>query len=149
MRAKSVWSASLLAVTMMRRQIVMAAAVVLLAAGSVAAGQASSVDAGDASAFMGTWVLTMETPRGSNEQTVVVRDEDGKVAARLEGGRGGAIDITDVAKDAESLVLTFARNVQGNDVSIVLTLSLDGDTMNATQDINDGMFSMTGSGKKQ
>ena len=54
-----------------------------------------------------------------------------------------------MAKDAESLVLTFARNVQGNDVSIVLTLSLDGDTMNATQDINDGMFSMTGSGKKQ
>ena len=134
---------------MMRRQILMAAAVVLLAAGLVTAGQASSVDASEASAFMGTWVLTMETPRGTNEQTVAVRDEGGKVAARLEGGRGGAIDITDVAKDGDSLVLSFGRNFQGNDIDVVLTLSLDGDTMHATQDINDGMFSMTGSGKKQ
>jgi hypothetical protein len=89
----------------------------------------------------------METPRGNNEQTVAVRDEGGNVAARLEDGRGGSIDVTDVAKDGESLVLSFSRNFQGND--IVLTLSLDGDTMHATQDINDGMFSMTGSGSKR
>ena len=71
----------------------MAAAVLglVLASGPIAAGQGSSLDAAEASAFMGTWVLTMETPRGSNEQTVAVRDEGGKVAARLEGGRAGQL----------------------------------------------------------
>lgn len=98
---------------------------------------------------MGTWVLTMETPRGTNEQTVMLSDEGGKVAAQLEGARGGSIDITDVVKDADSLVLSFNRNMRGNDIDFVLTLSLEGDTMHASQDVNDGMFSMTGSGTKQ
>ena len=97
---------------------------------------------------MGTWVLSIETPRGTNEQTVTIRDASGTVAARLEGA-GGSIDVTDVTKDADSLVLNFSRNMRGNDIDIVLTLSLDGDTMHASQDVNDGMFSMTGSGTKQ
>ena len=98
---------------------------------------------------MGTWVLAMETPRGTNEQTVTISDESGKVATQLEGARGGSITVTDVAKDADSLVLSFSRSLQGNDIDIVLTLTLEGDTMHASQDVNDGMFSMTGSGTKQ
>ena len=122
---------------------------VMLMASPVVTGQASSLDSSEASAFMGTWVLTMETPRGANEQTVVIRDEGGKVAATLGGGRGGQIDISDIARDGESLVLAFERNFQGNAIDIVLTLSLDGEVINATQDIAGGQFSMTGSGKRQ
>ncbi|MDG2040032.1 MAG: hypothetical protein P8J30_06070 [Ilumatobacter sp.] len=134
-----------------KRQYGMAAALlgVMLAVGPVAAGQASSLDASEAGAFMGTWVLTMETPRGTNEQTVTISDESGKVSTQLEGARGGSITVTDVAKDADSLVVSFSRNLQGNDIDIVLTLTLEGDTMHASQDVNDGMFSMTGSGTKQ
>lgn len=122
---------------------------VMLMASPVVTGQASSLDSSEASAFMGTWVLTMETPRGANEQTVVIRDEGGKVAATLGGGRGGQIDISDIARDGESLVLAFERNFQGNAIDVVLTLSLDGEVINATQDIAGGQFSMTGSGKRQ
>ena len=122
---------------------------VMLMASPVVTGQASPLDSSEASAFMGTWVLTMETPRGANEQTVVIRDEGGKVAATLGGGRGGQIDISDIARDGESLVLAFERNFQGNAIDIVLTLSLDGEVINATQDIAGGQFSMTGSGKRQ
>ena len=122
---------------------------VMLMVSPVVTGQASSLDSSEASAFMGTWVLTMETPRGANEQTVVIRDEGGKVAATLGGGRGGQIDISDIARDGESLVLAFERNFQGNAIDIVLTLSLDGEVINATQDIAGGQFSMTGSGKRQ
>ena len=122
---------------------------VMLMASPVVTGQASPLDSSEASAFMGTWVLTMETPRGANEQTVVIRDEGGKVAATLGGGRGGQIDISDIARDGESLVLAFERNFQGNAIDVVLTLSLDGEVINATQDIAGGQFSMTGSGKRQ
>ena len=136
----------------MTRQYVWTAATVLgvlLLGGPTAAGQASMLDAAEASAFIGTWVSTMETPRGTNEQNVTIRDEGGKVAARVEGGRGGAIDITDISKDEDSLVLTFERNFQGNAIDIVMTLTLDGDMINATQDIAGGQFTMSGSGKKQ
>ena len=122
---------------------------VMLMASPVVTGQASPLDSSEASAFMGTWVLTMETPRGANEQTVVIRDEGGKVAATLGGGRGGQIDISDIARDGESLVLAFEREFQGNAIDVVLTLSLDGEVINAIQDIAGGQFSMTGSGKRQ
>ena len=64
---------------MTRQQLWTAATVlgVLLLAGPTAAGQASMLDASEASAFMGTWVITMETPRGTNEQKVSIRDEGG------------------------------------------------------------------------
>jgi len=136
---------------MTRKRLYSAAAMVLgvLLAGPAAAGQASMLDSSAASAFMGTWVLTMETPRGANEQNVTIRDEGGKVAARVEGGRGGALDITDISRDGDDLILSFERNFQGNAIDVVMTLTLDGDMINATQDIGGGQFSMSGSGKKQ
>ena len=54
---------------------------VLLLTGPAVAGQASMLDASEASGFMGTWVIGMESPRGGTfDQTVTVRDDGGKVA---------------------------------------------------------------------
>ena len=124
---------------------------VLLLAGPAAAGQASMLDASEASAFMGTWVIAMENPRGggTRDQTVVIRDEGGKAAARIEGGRGGALDITDIAKDGDSLMLSFERSRRGRAFPIVLPLPLDGEMINASQDIGGGRFTVRGAGKKQ
>ena len=124
---------------------------VLLLAGPAAAGQASMLDASEASAFMGTWVIAMENPRGggTRDQTVVIRDEGGKMVVRVEGGRGGALDITDIAKDGDSLVLSFERSVRGQAFPIVLTLTLDGEMIHASQDIGGGRLTVSGSGKKQ
>jgi len=124
---------------------------VLLLARPAAAGQASMLDASEASAFMGTWVIAMESPRGGDtrDQTVVIRDEGGKAAARIEGGRGGALDISDIANDGDSLVLSFERSGRGQTIPIVLTLTLDGEMINASQDIGGGRFTVSGSGKKQ
>ena len=124
---------------------------VLLLTGPAVAGQASMLDASEASGFMGTWVISMENPRGggTRDQTVVIRDEGGKAAARIEGGRGGALDITDIAKDGDSLVLSFERSGRGQAFPIVLTLTLDGEMINANQDTGGGRFIVSGSGKKQ
>ena len=129
---------------------------VLLLAGPAAAGQASMLDASEASAFMGTWVIAMENPRGggTRDQTVVIRDEGGKAAARIEGGRGYVdqrqLDITDIAKDGDSLVLSFERiGGRGQAFPIVLPLPLAGEMINANQDTGGGRFIVSGSGKKQ
>ena len=128
---------------------------VLLLTGPAVAGQASMLDASEASGFMGTWVISMENPRGggTRDQTVVIRDEGGKAAARIEGGRGYVdqrqLDITDIAKDGDSLVLSFERSGRGQAFPIVLTLTLDGEMINASQDTGGGRFIVSGSGKKQ
>ena len=129
---------------------------VLLLTGPAVAGQASMLDASEASGFMGTWVISMENPRGggTRDQTVVIRDEGGKAAARIEGGRGYVdqrqLDITDIAKDGDSLVLSFERiGGRGQAFPIVLTLTLDGEMINASQDTGGGRFIVSGSGKKQ
>ena len=129
---------------------------VLLLTGPAVAGQASMLDASEASGFMGTWVISMENPRGggTRDQTVVIRDEGGKAAARIEGGRGYVdqrqLDITDIAKDGDSLVLSFERiGGRGQAFPIVLTLTLDGEMINASQDTGGGRFIVSGTGKKQ
>ncbi len=137
---------------MTRQQLWTAATVlgVLLVAGPATAGQASMLDSSAASAFMGTWVVSMESPRGGTfDQTLTIRDEGGKVAARLEGGRGGSNDITDITKDGDDLKLTYEREGRGGLIDIVVTLTLDGEMLNVTQVFGGGQFSMNGTGKKQ
>ena len=138
---------------MTRRYLWTAAAVLgaLLLAGPAAAGQASMLNSSEASAFMGVWVISFESPRGGTfEQTLAVRDESGKVAARIEGGRGGGNDITDIAKDGDDLVLTFERTGRGGNPSeTILTLTLDGSMINATMSVGGGQFSLSGTGKKE
>ncbi|MDP6582726.1 MAG: hypothetical protein QF681_18895 [Vicinamibacterales bacterium] len=137
---------------MRRRQLSTAAAVlgVLLLAGPAAAGQASMLDSSDASAFMGTWVIAVESPRGGTiDQTLIVRDEGGKVAARLEFGRGGPNDITDIARVGDDLVLTFEREGRGGVNEVVMTVTLDGEMINTEMSFGGGQFSLNGTGKKQ
>jgi hypothetical protein len=124
---------------------------ILLAALAVRAEaqQASSLATSEAKGFIGDWVLAMEGPQGPIEQSLAIKDMDGKIAASLGGGRGGAIDITDIRKSGDSLVLGFERNVQGQTAPFLLTLTLKGDTLTVTQDIADGMFVMNGTGKKK
>ena len=123
----------------------------LLVAGPAAAGQASMLNTSEASAFMGVWVISFESPRGGTfEQTLTIRDESGKVAARVEGGRGGANDITDITKDGDDLVLTFERTGRGGTPSeTVMTLTLDGAMINAALSVGGGQFTLNGTGKKE
>ena len=113
----------------------------------VAQEEASSLNASEAEAFMGSWVLSMETPRGTNEQNLSITNVDGKVVSELSGGRGGSVTINDISKSDESLVLKFERSFRGNSRPVVLTLSLDGETLNVNQDM--GQFNMSGTGKRE
>jgi len=121
----------------------------LALSGLVVAQEASMLDVSDASGFMGEWVLNMETPRGNRERNLALTDVGGKVAAELSGGRGGAVSVTDISKSGSDLVLSFEFERQGNTIPVTLTLSLDGDTLTATQDVNNGTFTMSGTGSKK
>src|SRR5262245_48469748 len=86
--------------------------VCVLAAASPARAQLTPADAGD---FMGAWTLVVDSPQGSFEQELMLKDEEGKVVAVItsqiqpDGQR-----ITDVVRKGADLVLKFSGNFQGN-----------------------------------
>ena len=104
----------------------------------------------DAADFIGEWSIMLDTPQGSFEQTMTLKDEGGKVIAEMTNQmQPEAQKITDVSKDAGNLVLKFAGNFQGNPFDAVITVTPDGaDKAKVTMDINGGQFSMNGAGTR-
>ena len=118
---------------------------------------------------MGTWAISVDlpistvSPRVTLEQTVTIQDESGKVAARLEHSGGVTIDITDITKDGDTLILNIEEigrrlvlNNSGQSLILstasgnaaVLTLALDGSLLHATQQIGGGQL-LSGTGEKR
>ena len=105
----------------------------------------------DAGAFMGSWSLMLDSPQGAFEQTMVVKDEGGKVIAEISNQMQPDVQkVTDVSKKDGDLVLKFAGNFQGNAFDAMITLTPDGtDKCKVTFDINGGQFTMNGTGTKK
>ena len=124
----------------------MAAVFVLTA--SLAAAQLATTDAG---AFMGSWTLALDTPQGNFEQSLVLKDEAGKVVGEMSSQMAPDIQkVTDVTKKGDDLILKFAGNFQGNPFDAVITMTPDGtDKCKVTFDVNGGQFMMSGTGTKK
>jgi len=116
---------------------------------AVAAAQALTV--ADAGAFIGTWVLTLDSPQGPFEQNVVLKDEDGKVIAEITSQIAPETQkVTDITKTGTDLVMKFAGNFQGNAFDAAITMTPDGtDKAKVTFDVNGGQFTMSGTGVKK
>lgn len=114
----------------------------------VASAQLATADAGN---FMGSWVLSLDSPQGAFEQNVVLKDEGGKAVAEITSDiQPEAQKVTDVTMDKESLVLKFAGNFQGNAFDATVTMTPDGtDKVKVLFDVNGGQFSMSGTGIKK
>jgi len=105
----------------------------------------------DAGAFMGSWSLMLDSPQGAFEQTMVLKDEGGKVVAEISNQMQPDVQkVTDVSKKDGDLVLKFAGNFQGNAFDAMITLTPDGtDKCKVTFDVNGGQFTMSGTGVKK
>ena len=121
---------------------------VVLVTGVISAQALSPSDAGP---FMGSWTLALDTPQGNFEQSMVLKDEGGKVVAELSNQMAPEVQkVTDVSKKGDDLILKFAGNFQGNPFDAVITLTPDGtDKAKVTFDVNGGQFTMSGTGVKK
>ena len=120
----------------------------LLPFASFAEAQLAPADAGP---FMGTWTLSLDSPQGAFEQSVVLKDEAGKVVAEISSAMQPDVQkVTDVSKKDGDLVLKFAGNFQGNPFDAMITMTPDGtDKCKVTFDVNGGQFTMNGTGTKK
>jgi hypothetical protein len=134
---------------MMTRTIrTLAFALVLLPLAALAEAQLAPADAG---AFMGSWTLSLESPQGAFEQSLVLKDEGGKVVGEMSSQMAPEVQkVTDVKKEGDNIVLKFAGNFQGNPFDAAITLVPDGaNKCKVTFDINGGQFTMNGTGAKK
>ena len=124
-------------------------ALALALSSSVATAQA--LTAADAGAFLGSWSLMLDSPQGAFEQTLVLKEEGGKVVGEISNQMQPEVQkVTDITKDKDNLVLKFAGNFQGNPFDAAITMTPDGtDKVKVTFDVNGGQFTMNGTGVKK
>ena len=109
-----------------------------------------SLTVADLGGFAGEWTLTLDTPQGPFDQSLVFKDEGGKAIAEMHNDMAGTQKVTDITKDGDNLVLKFAGNFQGNPFDAAVTLTPDGtDKLKVTFDVNAGQFTMSGTGVKK
>jgi hypothetical protein len=134
--------------TSMARLIGLIAVVVALSS-QVASAQTLTV--ADLGMFTGEWTLTLDSPQGPFEQSVVFKDEGGKAIAEMTSAiQPEAQKVTDISKSGADVVLKFAGNFQGNPFDAAVTLTPDGtDKCKVTFDVNSGQFMMNGTGMKK
>ena len=134
--------------TLLRTMLLASGIALVAASGStrlVAGGQA--LMSTEAKAWMGAWALTIEGGRGPQQRQLTIKDANGKVAATLGGGRGGPIEVTDVSKKGNDVVLKFKQQGRGGEVDVVMTLAMQTDgTLKVTQEL--GGNTQAGTGKK-
>src|SRR5262245_57913419 len=128
---------------------VLMAVVWLLPAAAGAQGKASTLDTAKAKAFVGEWVLTIEGRRGPQERPLSIKDQGGKVAAELGGGRGGPVAISDISMNGSDMVMKWNQQGQQGEIPVVMTLTLKDGALVVKQDMANGQFSQTGTGKKK
>lgn len=124
-------------------------AVVLALSSQLASAQTLTV--ADLGIFAGEWTLTLDSPQGAFEQSVVFKDEEGKAVAEMTSAiQPEAQKVTDISRSGNDVVLKFAGNFQGNPFDAAVTLTPDGtDKCKVTFDVNGGQFTMNGTGTKK
>ena len=126
-----------------RAFVLMAVAMVPLTA---AAQSAATAD--DAKPFLGKWALKLESPMGAVDLDLIVASDGGTVTAEIGGGQIPMSKVTDVSKTGADLLLKYDLDVQGMVIPARVKLVPDGENLKVDFDLADGMFTMSGAGKK-
>jgi len=118
--------------------------------------QQSALAPSQATAFIGTWALTMTEPDAfKGSQTVRVWNRNGVLAASVQTGKFPPVDVTGVFRDGDMLVLTISHKAQpqmmenGAPIWAVISLTLEGDTMKTAQMLERSQTIKRGAGQKQ
>lgn len=113
----------------------------------------SELNSSDASAFMGEWLVALDTDFGAFDMDLSITDQGGKVAVTITapdpaGGASTVTEITDVSKSGDDLILNYELDAQGQLISISVTLATDGDDLAAAFDFGGQFFADGGATRK-
>jgi hypothetical protein len=123
-------------------------ALAIVGAPLVASAQ-SSLAVADASKFIGTWAIDMETPQGAFTMNLSLTDKSGRVAGEISADVLPTQEITDISKSGDDLVLKYSSDFQGQAFNVKITMSVQGAKGKVSFDAADGQFVMEGNASKK
>lgn len=94
----------------------------------------------------GTWTLSVESPRGTRESTVVLTQNGEQVSGTMKTQRGD-MPVTGTIK-GDALAFSYKLSLQGNEMEVTYTATVKGDSMDGTVSFG-GMGEGKFTGKKQ
>ncbi len=92
----------------------------------------------------GTWKITVETPNGSRERTLVLKQQGDKLAGTVTGPMDESIPVEDVSVSGKLLRFSVSSARNGQTVKRTYTASVDGDSLNGTIEGGNQTRSFTG-----
>lgn len=104
---------------------------------------AAQVEPADAEAFLGSWSLPLQTAQGNFEMSLEIEEQDGEVVAEV-GSDMGSQDVETISRNGESLQLGYTFNAQGQQVPVEITLTPDGEDLDAELEFAGGQFNASG-----
>ncbi|HUP53346.1 MAG TPA: hypothetical protein VM198_12770 [Longimicrobiales bacterium] len=105
----------------------------------------SELDVAEAQAFMGKWVISMQTDFGPFQMDLDLADQAGKVAASIGSPEmGGTQPVTDITRSGESLMLEFEADAQGQVFDVSVALVPNGENLIVLFEVGTGEFSASG-----
>jgi hypothetical protein len=131
--------------SMLRIMLVAVAAAVV--SPFLASEASAQVTAADAQPFIGQWSLPIQADQTINFE-IDIMDHDGHVMASV-GAAGTKSDVQQITKNGESLVLRYTASMQGQQFPVRITLAPNGETLRASLDAADGMFTANGTATKR
>lgn len=121
-----------------------------LAFAPAAASAQSQLNVSEASAFLGSWDVALQTEMGPLSLDLEITDQGGMVAASMGSPElGGSQEITDITKSGEDLVMRYQMDAQGQMIPVAVTLTPDGAELDTVMDFADGMFTASGTATKE
>ena len=118
-----------------------------LLAAVAAPGQASAqseLDTSQAQAFLGSWVIAMDTDFGPMSISMTIEDRGGKVAASVGSPEmGGTVEVTNITREGEQLILRYDIDAQGQVIDVSMALVPAGENLATNIEAAAGQFVTT------
>jgi hypothetical protein len=112
----------------MNRKTYWAAAGLALIAMTVLGSRLTAADA--PAQVAGTWKMSVETPRGTNDQTLTIQQDGGTIKGTVVGTRGESPIAGTV--DGSKVSFTLKRETPNGTFTLEYTGTVDGDSMTGT-----------------
>jgi hypothetical protein len=129
--------------------LVAASALFVTALTPTAVAAQSDLDVSEAGAFLGAWVISINSDYGPFTFDLEIADHDGKVGATISSPEIGMTEeITDISRSGEGMVLKYQSEYEGQVFPVQIELEPDGDGLSVGFDAADGQFFAMGKATK-
>ena len=101
----------------------------------------ATMGGGSANPSVGTWLIVVDSPLGTSEQTLVIASD---MTGTLEAEQVGTLELNNVASEGNSLSFDVVFEIQGQELAAKFDGTIDGDSISGEFITDFGNATITG-----